>query len=209
MANLRKPLFPRVPSLLHPEPERNLEDVADFLHSLGTWARRLEKRINAVLPEEVAQLVLSDDNPQAPGTAAAGTSSEISRADHVHPQQTVVSWSLVETQTVTEEHAALKDTGIDLPSSVGNNDIFLIVVRDLSTPGYSGSTITTGKELKNLPASSEDDQESDSNCIAFDQGDNTDDEYFIGRTSSNDILISSDVDTSNNLEIWVYRLPMS
>jgi hypothetical protein len=34
---------------------------------------------------EQAALVLSDANPQPPGTAAPGTSSEASRADHVHP----------------------------------------------------------------------------------------------------------------------------
>ena len=33
---------------------------------------------------------LSDDDPEAPGTASAGTSTDASRGDHVHPKQTII-----------------------------------------------------------------------------------------------------------------------
>ena len=48
-----------------------------------------DKIASGVIPTVPSVPALSDDNPQAPGTASPGTGTETSRDDHVHPAQVI------------------------------------------------------------------------------------------------------------------------
>jgi hypothetical protein len=58
------------------------EELRRVLDSLERTLLPIVRKLDGA---EQTALVLSDANPQPPGTATPGTSSEVSRADHVHP----------------------------------------------------------------------------------------------------------------------------
>ena len=114
--------------------------------------------------------------------------------------------TLVGKGDVTASHHDARDTGVDWPASIGADDLFGIVVHNLSDHESSGSTLATGDLINDLDDWEVGEGETPSKTIACDQGDSTDDEYFLGRSSAGDLLISTDVNSNTDLRISLWKL---
>ena len=62
----------------------------------------------------------------------------------------------------------------------------------MATRQHSGSFSFSGEMWKGLSSWSLNQAEGNNTCFAFDQGDNTDDEYFIGHDGNDSVLLSTD-----------------
>ena len=114
--------------------------------------------------------------------------------------------TLVGKGDVTASHHDARDTGVDWPASIGADDLFGIVVHNLSVHENSGSTLATGDLIVDLDDWEVGEAETPSKTIACDQGDSTDDEYFLGRSSAGDLLISTDVNSNSDLRVSLWKL---
>ena len=72
-------------------PTTQTANNAVFLRNDNTWATVTPDNIGAAKASHGTHVSYSTDAPKAAGTAAAGSSASVARADHVHPVQTSVS----------------------------------------------------------------------------------------------------------------------
>ena len=79
-----------------------------------------------------------------------------------------------------------------MPAVIGDDELFVVTVENMATRQHSGSFSFSGEMWKGLSSWSLNQAEGNNTCFAFDQGDNTDDEYFIGHDGNDSVLLSTD-----------------
>ena len=107
---------------------------------------------------------------------------------------------------VTTNTANAVDTGVDWPNAIDADDLFAVCVHNRATHQHSGSIVVTGDLVLDLSDWSVGEAEGNANTFACDQGDRTDNEYFLGRSSSGDLLISVDVGNLDDLRVSLWKL---
>ena len=96
------------------------------------------------------------------------------------------------------------DTGIDLPAPLDDHDVFLVTVFNRTRRSRSGSLMFTGAMIEGLADGVAGQNTADTARLSFDAGDQTDQEYWIGKTSSDDLLIANEQNTNDRLDISLY-----
>ena len=108
------------------------------------------------------------------------------------------------TFAITATHGAWVDTLIDLPASIDDADIFLVTVYNRTARTRSGSFIFTGFALKDMTATTVGGASNASNRLSFDQGDSTDQEYYVGRTEAGAFLFSSEGNNTDDVDVALF-----
>ena len=110
---------------------------------------------------------------------------------------------------ITDSLSTARDTGIDVPSDIEDGDIFAIIFDNTSSASRSGSLAFTGEQLtglSNVSVGASDPSTTGSNSwLSVDQGNSTDDEFFVGKNSVGSILIAMDANVNDNITVTLIR----
>lgn len=115
-----------------------LSNDAGFVNASGAAAAAPVQSVNGMTGAvTIPSVPLSDDNPQPLGTATPGTSTNVSRADHVHAMPSadqvgaMSTWELLWTNASPQSQFGAQTISLDL----SNYDAVLVVVTNTTLSG--------------------------------------------------------------------------
>ena len=118
--------------------------------------------------------------------------------------------TLIGKGNVTASTSSSVDTGVDWPDPIDEDDLFVIAVHNLTSHSRSGSVHVTGSLVRDLTdvgtGNADPGASGSSQWISCDQGNSTDDEYFIGKTPGGDLVVATDANSSDDLRVSLWRL---
>ena len=192
-----------------------------LIYELEDQNRSIAETLNAILAtlgdssddEDVEE---EDPLPDAPTEAAENKSYLLQVAS-----DGTVSWveytapvapsplTLIGKADVTESLSSFKATGVTLPATMADTDIFFIIVHNKVRHASGGSILLTGAMFNDLDDAEANDSKGNTNSVSFDQGQETDREFFVGKTSGGELLLLAEARTSEDHTIWLYQFNMT